>query len=135
MLLIQDNNQKELEKGESIAYCSIAVNTGSFNDPPERQGLSHFLEHMIFMGSEKYTDEGAYSSHISAHGGFCNAYTDFEWTNYQFKVNYSGLQLALDMTANNFTSPLLKEEAMDREINAVESEFRMCFPDDNVRSL
>ena len=51
------------------------------------------------------------------------------------KLNYSGLKVALDMAANNFTSPLLKEDAMDREINAVESEFRMCFPDDNVRAL
>ena len=82
VLLIQDNNQKELEKGESIAYCSIAVNTGSYNDPAERQGLAHFLEHMIFMGSEKYPDENAYGNHFSAHGGYCNAYTDFEWTNY-----------------------------------------------------
>ena len=43
-----------LNKGESIAYCALAVNAGAFNDPPHRNGLAHFLEHMIFTGSEKY---------------------------------------------------------------------------------
>lgn len=39
------------------------------------------------------------------------------------------------MAANNFASPLLARDAMEREINAIESEFKMCFPDDNVRIL
>jgi len=118
-----------------MAYASIAVNAGSFNDPKDRQGLAHFLEHMIFMGSEKFPQEDAYSEHISKNGGTCNAYTEFEWTNYQFQVTYSGLEKALDMAAALFTSPLLLEDAVDREINAVESEFKMCYSDDNVRRL
>jgi len=67
-----------------MSYCSITVNAGSFNDPPERQGLAHFLEHMIFMGSDKYPDESEYSKHISSHGGYENAYTENEHTNYYF---------------------------------------------------
>ena len=47
-----------------MAYCSIAINVGSFNDPPERQGLAHFLEHMLFMGSTQYPEEEAYSDHL-----------------------------------------------------------------------
>lgn len=39
------------------------------------------------------------------------------------------------MAANNFASPVLAKEAMEREINAIESEFKMCFPDDNIRIL
>ena len=64
-----------------MAYVSLSVNVGSYNDPHDRQGLAHFLEHMIFMGSEKYDDESLYSNYISANGGYCNAYTEFEWTN------------------------------------------------------
>ena len=67
-----------------MAYASVAVNAGSYNDPQKRGGLAHFLEHMIFMGSEKYPREGAYSDFLAANGGYCNAYTEFEWTNYQF---------------------------------------------------
>ena len=118
-----------------MAYCSLAMNVGCFNDPPERQGLAHFLEHMIFMGSTKYPEEDAYGSHMAKSGGYCNAYTEFEWTNFQFQCTYSGLKDSLDMAANNFASPLLKKEDMDREINAVESEFKMNLPDDNVRIL
>ena len=135
VLLIQDNNQKELEFGEPIAYVSLAVNVGSFNDPLDRQGLAHFLEHMIFMGSKKYTEQDSYSNHISESGGFTNAYTQLEWTNYHFDVNYSGLQKALDMMANNFHKPLLLKEAMDREINSIDSEFQMVYSDDNTRML
>ena len=118
-----------------MAYCSVAVNAGSFNDPSQRQGLAHFMEHMLFMGSEKYPEENCYNDHLGAFGGFGNAYTEFEWTNYQFQVNYSGLKLAIDMLANNLAAPLMLGEAMDREINSIESEYQMCFPDDNVRYL
>lgn len=36
------------------AACALCVDVGSFSDPPEIPGLAHFLEHMVFMGSEKY---------------------------------------------------------------------------------
>ena len=65
-----------------MAYCSFAVNVGGFNDPAHRQGLAHFLEYMIFMGSEKYPEESAFSDLISANGGESNAYTEYEVTNY-----------------------------------------------------
>ena len=61
---------------------SLAVNCGCLNDPKKRQGLAHFLEHMIFMGSSKYPDENAFSNLITMHGGYSNAYTDLELTNY-----------------------------------------------------
>jgi insulysin len=82
VLLVQDNNQKELTDCDAMAYASFVMNVGSFNDPPHRYGLAHFTEHMLFMGSEKYEEESAFSDHCSANGGYSNAYTSFEWTNY-----------------------------------------------------
>ena len=87
------------------------------------------------MGSEKYPGEGEYSDHMAANGGYCNAYTEFEWTNYQFQVKYSGLQQAIDMIASSFKAPMLLKEAMDREIESINNEYNMCYPDDNVRLL
>ena len=87
VILIQDNNQvAKAEAGGkgNMAYCSFAMNVGSLNDPKHRQGLAHFLEHMIFMGSEKYPEESAYSDLISSNGGYTNAWTEYEYTNYQF---------------------------------------------------
>ena len=40
------------------------------------QGLSHYLEHMLFMGSTKYPDENEYEVYLTKHGGFSNAYTE-----------------------------------------------------------
>ena len=117
-----------------MASVSITVNAGCFNDPVERPGMAHFLEHMIFMGSEKYPDENEFNKLISSNGGYSNAYTENEYTNYQFKINYDKLQLALDMKANLLHKPLLKKEAMMREINAVDSEFEGNFPLDSVRA-
>jgi Zn-dependent M16 (insulinase) family peptidase len=54
----------------------MAVGVGSFCDPPEMQGLSHYLEHMLFMGSDKYPDENEYDSFLSKHGGSSNAFTE-----------------------------------------------------------
>ena len=135
VMLIQDNNQKELAQGEAIGYVSLAVNVGSFNDPKERQGMAHLLEHMIFMGSKTYQGQDEYSNHISESGGFTNAYTQLEWTNFHFDINYSGLEKALDMMAHNMHEPLLDKKALDREIHAIESEFQGIYTDDNTRML
>ena len=99
VLLIENNNKPE-SQGEAIAFASLAVNAGSFNDPEGGYGMAHFLEHMVFLGSKKYPKAGAYSEHMAAHGGYSNAYTDFEWTNFHFEVTYGGLQVALDMMAS-----------------------------------
>jgi len=42
----------------------------------KRQGLSHYLEHMLFMGSAKYPDENEYDDYLTKHGGSSNAFTE-----------------------------------------------------------
>lgn len=46
------------------AAAALSVNVGSFEDPFEIPGLMHFLEHMVFMGSEKYPKENAFDYYI-----------------------------------------------------------------------
>ena len=58
------------------AAAALAVGVGSFCDPADVQGLSHYLEHMLFMGSEKYPDENEYDSFLARHGGSSNAFTE-----------------------------------------------------------
>ena len=103
-----------------MVNCSIVVGVGSFLDPPNRQGLAHFLEHMIFMGSEQINDENAFGQHIAENGGYCNAYTENEFTNYYFKIKYEAFQEALRIQAYLLAAPLLKEDAQQREIQAVD---------------
>lgn len=56
--------------------CSISVGVGSLQDPDHSLGLAHFLEHMLFMGSENYPDHKSYSFFISSNSGEADAHTD-----------------------------------------------------------
>ncbi|KAL6075623.1 Protease 3 [Balamuthia mandrillaris] len=104
------------------AAAAMNVNVGSFSDPDGVAGLAHFLEHMLFLGTEKYPDEQSYSSYLAEHGGSSNAYTDLENTNYYFDVTPDYFQGALDRFAQFFIAPLFTEDAADREMHAVDSE-------------
>lgn len=106
-------NDPDTEK--SAACCDVRV--GSLLDPPNAQGLAHFLEHMLFMGTEKYPIENQYSAYLSDHGGFSNAYTSQEDTVYYFDVQNEFFEGALDLFASFFVCPLFTEAATDREIN------------------
>lgn len=109
------------ETTDKCAAC-CCVEVGSMQDPVEAQGLAHFLEHMLFMGTEKYPEENEYSAYLNSHGGYSNAYTDSEQTVYYFDVLNDHFEGALDRFASFFTCPLFAESSTDREINAVDSE-------------
>ena len=82
-----------------MAYASVVMNAGSFNDPMHRNGLAHFLEHMIFMGSEKYPDQNDYAEYIKNNGGNANAFTGMNMTNYHFIISNEAFEGALDRFA------------------------------------
>ncbi|KAJ8896493.1 hypothetical protein PR048_001837 [Dryococelus australis] len=76
--------------------ASLDVNVGHLSDPKELPGLAHFLEHMLFLGTEKYPSENEYSKFLSEHGGAFNACTFADHTNYYFDVVPEQLAGALD---------------------------------------
>lgn len=117
------------------AAAALDVNVGAKSDPENRQGLAHFLEHMLFLGTKKYPESGEYQEFISSHGGSHNAYTSFEHTNYFFDVNANYLRESLDRFAQFFVAPLFTARYVEREMNAVESEYRSRLRDDSRRSL
>ena len=112
VLLISDPDTQK-----SAACCDVRV--GSMSDPDEAPGLAHFLEHMLFLGTEKYPVENAYSSFLNAHGGHSNAYTSQEDTVYYFDVQNDFFEEAIDMFSSFFVCPLFNESATSREISAV----------------
>lgn len=115
------------------AAASLDVDVGSNADPRTRMGLAHFLEHMLFLGTEKYPQAGAYQAFIRANGGSHNAYTSYDNTNYFFDVSAESLAPALDRFAQFFISPLFTEAYVDRERNAVNSEYQSGLRDDGRR--
>ncbi|KAH9716764.1 nardilysin-like [Citrus sinensis] len=135
-----DENDTEKEvKGKRTfsqtkkAAAAMCVGMGSFCDPVEAQGLAHFLEHMLFMGSTEFPDENEYDSYLSKHGGSSNAYTETEHTCYHFEIKREFLKGALMRFSQFFISPLMKVEAMEREVLAVDSEFNQALQNDACR--
>ena len=98
MLLISDPKTEK-------AAAALDVYVGSGDDPLERAGLAHFLEHMLFLGTEKYPAADEYQRFISTHGGNYNAYTSNINTNYFFDIDEEQLEPALDRFAQFFIAP------------------------------
>lgn len=117
------------------AAASLDVHVGSAQDPQDYQGLAHFLEHMLFLGTERFPTAGEYQAFINAHGGSHNAFTSFEHTNYFFDIDADYLPETLDRFADFFISPLFTEEYVGREVNAVSSEYSAKIKDEGRRSL
>ncbi|ALC48866.1 CG2025 [Drosophila busckii] len=118
---------------EKLAACAVLMDYGSFAEPREYQGLAHFLEHMIFMGSEKYPEENIFDAHIKKCGGFTNALTDGEETLFYFEVAEKHLNSSLDYFTALMKHPLMKKEAMQRERCSVDSEFQQILQEDETR--
>ena len=126
VLLVSDS---EADK----AAASLAVNVGSGDDPKNRQGLAHFLEHMLFLGTEPFPEAGEYQEFINKHGGSHNAFTAHDVTNYFFEIDNDALATALDRFAPFFISPTFDADYVEREKNAVNAEYTSKSKDDGRR--
>lgn len=104
--------------------AALTVMAGSWDEPVDRPGLAHFLEHMLFLGTKKYPNESEYNAYLAAHGGQSNAFTYNDITAYMFSVKNEGFVGALDRFANFFIEPLFNPSGVSREINAIEQEYR-----------
>ena len=120
-------------ENEINAAAALVVGVGSFDDPSNIGGLAHFLEHMLFMGSQKYPQESGYNDFISANGGSNNAMTENENTVYFFDVAEKAFPESLDRFGQQFIAPLLSKNAIQRERESVDSEFHMAQKIDDIR--
>lgn len=134
--LTLNNNLRVLLISDSTAEKSAAalnVHVGSHQNPKARPGLAHFLEHMLFLGTEKYPAANEYQDFISQHGGSNNAYTAEENTNYFFDIEHASFEPALDRFAQFFIAPLFDANYVDHEKNAVNAEYLAKINDDERR--
>jgi predicted Zn-dependent peptidase len=100
------------------------VRVGSRDEPEERAGSAHFLEHMLFKGT---TRRSAYriAEEIDSLGGASNGATHEEYTVYYISVLSEHLEEALDILADLVQNPLLREEDIEREKGVILEEIRM----------
>lgn len=122
---VMDNGMKVLLVSDpkfNKSGASLVVNTGQMDDPKDTEGLAHFLEHMLFLGTKKYPDVADYGNFISTNGGANNAYTTTDHTNYQFDIRHEAFPAALDRFSQFFIAPLFNADFTAREVNAVHNE-------------
>jgi protease-3 len=105
--------------------ASLSVGVGMLKDPSTQAGMAHYLEHMLFLGTEKYPDTAEYGKFMSNNGGSSNAYTWLDITNYMFQINNAPFDEALDRFSDFFKSPKLYAEYTEKEKNAVNAEWSM----------
>ncbi len=123
LLLVEDH-----QAPRSAAALTVCI--GHFSDPDDREGLAHFLEHMLFLGTKEYPTIGEFQTFINRHGGSNNAWTGTENTTYFFDIQHEYFEEGLSRFGQFFTTPLFNEEAVTKERNAVDSEYRMKIQDD-----
>ncbi len=106
---------------------NVFVGVGSRGEDRRRNGLSHYLEHMVFKGSQKRPSAMAIAEAIEGAGGVLNAYTGKELTCYWNQVPYDRLELAMDVLADMVVRPVLDAAEIDRERTVVQQEIKRAY--------
>ncbi|MEO9943948.1 insulinase family protein [Paraglaciecola sp.] len=112
--------------------CSITVNAGHFNDDNDCPGISHLLEHMLFLGNDKFPNANDFSNFLASHNGSINASTGSEFTSFFYDLN-SDIQTednALEHLSAMMLQPIFDETLIEKEINAIDAEFSLKQKDD-----
>ena len=118
----------------SKSAAALAVNVGHFHDPNDRQGLAHFLEHMLFLGTKNFPDGSEYQKFINQYGGNHNAWTGTEHTCFFFDISANHFSSALERFSEFFISPLLADDFVVKERGNIDAEFTLKLKDD-IRRL
>ena len=112
---------------------SLDINVGAANDPPLYQGLAHCLEHLLFLGTKKFPEISFFDDFLNKNNGNSNASTTIENTNFVFDVSNDAFEKSLEMFSDFFYEPLFDKNSINKELNAIESEFKLNYRDDDVR--
>lgn len=116
MLLVSDSRTDK-------SAAAMNVNIGSLLDPKDYQGLAHFLEHMLFMGTDLFPNENEFDEFMNKNSGFSNAFTGDENTVFYYNINEKAFKDSLLRFSRFFIAPLFMESSVKREVKAVDSEY------------
>src|SRR5207237_8406753 len=103
---------------------NVFVGVGSRAEDRRVNGISHFMEHMLFKGTERRPDAIQIAEIIEGAGGSLNAYTAKELTCYWNHVPYDCLALAVDVVADMLLHSKIEQVEIDRERTVVQQELR-----------
>jgi len=114
----------------------IWVKVGSRHETPEKNGISHFLEHMFFKGTKKRSAKDI-AFEIDSLGGELNAFTSRENTTFYIKVLDEFLEKGLELLSDIFLNSTFPEEDIGKEKKIIKEEIKMIedIPDDYIHDL
>lgn len=107
------------------ATVMVMVGAGSRYETPKNNGISHFLEHMAFKGTEKRPNAQAIASLIDGIGGEFNAFTSKEVTGYYVKSAATHVDLCLDILSDMLKNSKLDEAEIEREKGVILEEINL----------
>lgn len=121
------------DRSAALASVQVWVRTGSIHEGSQLgAGLSHYLEHMLFKGTERRTGRDI-SATVQANGGYINAYTTFDRTVYYIDIPSENLEVAVDVLADAVLHSTLPEDEALREKNVILREIAMTQDDPDNR--
>lgn len=103
----------------------ILAQAGSKYENKENNGISHFLEHMMFKGTKKRPNAKIISEELDSIGGEYNAFTSKEQTGYWVKVSQKHFKIALDVVSDLYQNALLAQKEIDKERGVILQEAAM----------
>ena len=106
------------------AALALYVGVGSRQEERRTLGLSHYLEHMLFKGTQSRPTAIEISTAIEGAGGTLNAFTTKELTCYWNRVPFDRLDLAMDILSDSLRHSLLSGEEIERERTVIQQEIR-----------
>ncbi len=125
-LIVLPNKLKLFVVSDPLAKkssLSVRVGVGFFADPVEYRGLAHYMEHVLFLGSDKYPNTDEFMGFMSAHQGDTNAYTEDLNTNFHLTIPVESFPEAVDRLAQFFISPKFDARLIGQELQSIQSEY------------
>ena len=127
--------------GLHSAMLALYVRAGSRHEEPEANGVSHFVEHLLFRGSRGYPDSRAMNAAVEAAGGSMNAMTARDHTCFYTSLHPAGLETGIDVITDLARHPLLRDIEVERQVileeilDEVDSRGRDVDPDNLVKRI
>jgi len=121
------------DRAAALASVQVWVKTGSLHEGERLgAGLSHYLEHMLFKGTERRAGRES-SATVQAHGGYINAYTTFDHTVYYIDLPSEHAGVALDVLADAVLHSTLPADETTKEKEVILREIAMTHDDPDGR--
>lgn len=103
--------------------AALRVSAGSHDVPLAWPGLAHFLEHLLFLGTERFPVEQSLMAYVQRHGGQVNASTGERHTDFFFELPAADFAAGLERLADMLTHPRMSQEDQLREREVLHAEF------------